>query len=338
MLSSMRRRLEPTGDNLNPVLQVFTWLLLALTTLLLILRLLVRLFLKSARLFGLEDLLIIAAYVFGVGQSITVILPAGRIFGQASDAIGPEQLRAGIKAGYAGGLLFLIALGCSKLSACVCFLSLSLDQIHRTVTTILIVVITIWTLTAVLASAFQCGAHGPWEGGELHCVNQRSLLNYISIGNIISDVILTAIPVAMIAPMTIPYSTRALLIAIFSSRILAIVATATQLAYIPRLFGPDPTLNGFPYFLATEFVQFASISTACAVYFWPLLRSLRSGHIWADNLIVPSNGLLSSVFGRERGAASPDIPLRQAQLHQDQSGLSQNSGTSAARGHSEQQH
>lgn len=32
-----------------------------------------------------------------------------------------------------------------------------------------------------------------------------------------------------------------------------------------------------------QLVQFTSIFAACVIYFWPLLRSLQTGLIWANN-------------------------------------------------------
>ena len=52
-----------TESNLNPVISIVTWLLLALMSLTLGFRLLTRFFLKANQTVGLEDMYIIAAYV-----------------------------------------------------------------------------------------------------------------------------------------------------------------------------------------------------------------------------------------------------------------------------------
>lgn len=52
-----------TESNLNPILQIVTWILLATATLMLTFRLLTRFFLKSKRTPGLEDILILVSYV-----------------------------------------------------------------------------------------------------------------------------------------------------------------------------------------------------------------------------------------------------------------------------------
>lgn len=52
-----------TDSNLTPVLQLATWILLAVTSLMLIFRLLTKFFLKAQRVPGTEDIFIFASYV-----------------------------------------------------------------------------------------------------------------------------------------------------------------------------------------------------------------------------------------------------------------------------------
>ncbi len=56
-----------------------------------------------------------------------------------------------------------------------------------------------------------------------------------------------------------------------------------QLVYLPRLFEDDFTFQSFPYYICTQAVQFTSISAACVAYFWPFLRSLRTGLMSSNN-------------------------------------------------------
>lgn len=52
-----------TATDLNPVVQIVTWLLLALASLMLCFRILTNCFLKAGRTLGTEDILIFSAYV-----------------------------------------------------------------------------------------------------------------------------------------------------------------------------------------------------------------------------------------------------------------------------------
>lgn len=80
MLSALRRASEEavpppppppvgivvTDTNLNPILQMMTWLLLAMTALMLCFRFLTKFFLKTNQRFGWEEVLITLAFVRGM--------------------------------------------------------------------------------------------------------------------------------------------------------------------------------------------------------------------------------------------------------------------------------
>ena len=63
MIARSSSGITVTSRNLNPILQVVTWLLLALTTLMVCFRFLTRYFLKTTRQLGLEDGFMILAFV-----------------------------------------------------------------------------------------------------------------------------------------------------------------------------------------------------------------------------------------------------------------------------------
>jgi hypothetical protein len=112
-----------TETNLNPILQMSTWLLLGLTTLMFCFRLLTRFFLRSNNVLGVEEALALSAYVcpgltpvltfikserhlhvrarklLSLGQSVTVIIPEGRIFGRTLAGISADELTAGMRVG-----------------------------------------------------------------------------------------------------------------------------------------------------------------------------------------------------------------------------------------------
>ncbi|KAK3686191.1 hypothetical protein B0T22DRAFT_443276 [Podospora appendiculata] len=295
-------RIVVTDTDLNPILQMTTWLFLALSTLMLCFRLLTRFFLRSSnRLLGLEEVLALLAYVFSLGQSVTVVLPQGKVLGKDLADVSADELRIGLQAEYAGDLLFLVSLGLAKLSICACLLTLSPDLVHRRLILGLGLVIAVWTLASFLGSALRCCTHPPWnvvEAGdvEARCLNLYDFLTSVCIINILTDAALVAVPAVMVFPMRLPLKRRATVLLVFGSRTLAIIPTVFQLVYLPRLFESNFTLRAFPYYLSVQAVQFASISTTCVVYLWPLLDSLRSGLMWTDNMdaTMPLSGAFPS--------------------------------------------
>ncbi|KAI3343620.1 hypothetical protein F4824DRAFT_440548 [Ustulina deusta] len=83
------------GPDLNSIIQLVAWLLLAVTSLMFLFRLLTRFFIKSGKSFSREDAFILK--IFGLGESIIVGLPQSRILGKDLDKILPNELEGGLK-------------------------------------------------------------------------------------------------------------------------------------------------------------------------------------------------------------------------------------------------
>ncbi|KAI1099539.1 hypothetical protein F4804DRAFT_79623 [Jackrogersella minutella] len=311
-----------TPSNMNPILQMTTWLLLALTALMLCFRFLTKFFLKTNQRFGWEEVMITAAFLAGLGESITFLVPEGEILGKEIHDISHDELIAGLKAQYAGELLYILALGLAKLSVCTGLTALSPDTSHRRLTSAFVIAVVLWSSVAFIGTAFQCGGHGPWENemrADIKCLDRHAFLEYVGITNILTDAALIALPTTVIYPLKMSVRTRLTVLSFFSVRIFAIAAMICQLIYLPRLFEDDYTLRGFPYYLSMQFVQFGSISAACAAYFWPFLRSLRSGLISADTKAFTSEYALSKLRGSARNGANIDLASGTSSKSRDRS-------------------
>ncbi|KAI0862845.1 hypothetical protein F4860DRAFT_99698 [Xylaria cubensis] len=274
---------DVTPTDLNPILQVTTLLLLSIVTLLLGFRQLTRFYIKAGKPFGWEDAWIIASYLIGVGEYVTVLLPQSKVIGKEMMDISKVELKVAVKASYARDLLFILCLGCSKLSVSTSLLSLSPQRTHRRVMYGLQFLIMGWILSSFLGVAFQCGTHGPWDKDIAQCGDQQSILTYVAIVNILTDTALLIIPVALIYPLKMTLRVRLTVLAFYMIRILVVVTTIVQLIYLPRLFGDDSTFRSFPYYISMQLVEFTSITASCAVYFWPLFQSLQSGLMLANS-------------------------------------------------------
>ncbi|KAI0468729.1 hypothetical protein F4859DRAFT_490137 [Xylaria cf. heliscus] len=302
-VSSGSTGLSVTDDNYNPVVQVLTWLFLALFTLALGFRCLSIFYLKSNRLLRWDNTLMLLAYVTAVGQSVTFVVPGSSIFGSDKElrSATEDDLRVGMKIQYAGDLLFILALGFAKLSVCASLFEFSPNRTHRRINSVLIIIIIFWILSSELGTAFQCGSRHPWEQGRASCINLHAFLSYVEIANIITDVALVLIPIAIISPLQMPITTRAIIISLFGSRILVIVSTIFQLIYLPHFLENPFTVAAAPYYISTQATLFASITAACTAYFWPLFRSIRSGLVSANITTFSSSYALSRVPKLQRG-------------------------------------
>ncbi|KAF2469111.1 uncharacterized protein BDR25DRAFT_170427, partial [Lindgomyces ingoldianus] len=178
---------------------------------------------------------------------------------------------------YAGSILFLASLAFAKTSLCASFLALSPDERHRKVTYSLGGLIILWAISSIFTAVFQCGPKLPWNTDHSKCINEKAFLEYSGATNALTDLLLVCLPVWIIYPLQMPIKTRLTVISFFISRILVIVATIFQMIYTRRLFTHNWTHASVTYLLCTQILQLLSISTVCVAYFWPFMKSLRSG-------------------------------------------------------------
>ncbi|KAI1174993.1 hypothetical protein F4777DRAFT_552144 [Nemania sp. FL0916] len=278
------RASHPIPDSdVNPALQVTSWLLLGLTSLLIGFRLLSRFFIVQGSKFTREDIFVLVSFILGLGGWITMVIPESRVFGKTIYTISPEDLIAGLKVGFARDILFVLCLGFSKLAVCAGLLALSPDINHRYAILITATLIALLTTISLFATAFQCGAQGPWELESTTCFNEVAFWTYHAVTSIFTDAVLIAIPMVIIYPLNMALKMRIVILAFYACRIVVIASTILLLIYLPRILEEDFTYKGYPYYLSQLFVQFTSISASCIVYFWPLLRSLQSGLMQLNN-------------------------------------------------------
>ncbi|KAI1378115.1 hypothetical protein F4677DRAFT_453775 [Hypoxylon crocopeplum] len=270
-------------SNLNPILQMITWLLLAIMSLMLCFRQLTRCFIKASKPFSWEDLLVLASFAFALGESITSVTPGSKIYGKEISMISLQELSEGSKVGLARDLLLILSLGFSKLSVYLNLIALSPNVIHRRMAHSLGCLVAIWMVTSLIGTGFQHADIWSWNpnNGDSY-FGQQEFLTYVAVTNLVTDVTLVIIPILIILPLNMAFTIRVALVSFYVARILVIIATICQLVYLPRILEDDYTLLSFPYYLCSQLVQFTSFSATCIVYFWPLLRSLQSGLMAAN--------------------------------------------------------
>lgn len=77
---------------------------------------------------------------------------------------------------YTSNLLFVLALGLSKLSVGLLLLRLTSVRLHKVIFTSVMAFITSWTFAAVFTEALQCNLSKPWITIGERCTNSVCLL------------------------------------------------------------------------------------------------------------------------------------------------------------------
>ncbi|KAI1108465.1 hypothetical protein F5Y14DRAFT_83076 [Nemania sp. NC0429] len=294
-------------STMHSVVQVVTWILLASMSLIIGFRFLTRFYIKAGRSFLWDDLLILLAYLFAIGECVTVLLPGSSYYKQSTGRPLDDDLTVQIKTGYARDILLLFSLAFAKFSACAGLFTLSPQRSHRLAIIAVGVLVAAWLVSSVFATAFQCGPGGPWKQNESRCIDELALRRYVSVTNIVTDASLIAIPIFIIVPLQMTLMTCTSIIAFYLLRTMfvpppgpyhtssfyirrcihltstsVIGVTSTQLAFISRPDEEGPKSDASPYDLLTQLVQFTSIFSSCVVYFWPFIKSLQSGFMRVD--------------------------------------------------------
>ncbi|KAI1277948.1 hypothetical protein F5Y07DRAFT_398094 [Xylaria sp. FL0933] len=301
------------GSNLNPILQMVTWLLLAITSLMFGLRLLTRFFIKTGKSFSREDAFIIFSFLFGIGESVTLVLPQSKILGKDLSKISPNELEDGLKADYAAEILVQLALGFAKLSVCQSFLIISPARGHRLAIWVITVILVVIMLSSSFGTVFQCGIQDSWAYRSRHCINFFAFHMYEGVANIVTDIVLVIVAIVVFLPLKMALKSRLIVIGFYASRLLVVGVAVLQLTYVRLRSEDNFTLRAFPYYITRQVIQFASITSACVVYFWPFMQSIQSGLLGLDNAGRSSQYQLARSF-IHRGSDSGLGRLRESEF------------------------
>jgi hypothetical protein len=111
---------------------------------------------------------------FGIGLSATAVVLSFEGLGTAGPLM-LDQIDLLIKGYYASEILYVAAIGLTKLSILVLFYNVVAMQ--RTIRRIVMafgVLVSAWTIASVMAIAFQCELPRPWDITSLECSNMVS--------------------------------------------------------------------------------------------------------------------------------------------------------------------
>ncbi|KAF2794550.1 hypothetical protein K505DRAFT_303805 [Melanomma pulvis-pyrius CBS 109.77] len=279
---STRDRKVISDTNAAPLVQILAWLLLSFS----ILFVGAQFGTKRAlsRRFEMADLALLVALTFAVGQTSTLLSPAGQVIGNATSTLSEKEIHQALKALYSGEILSIFTLVVTKGSMLIALHAITPYVAHRMVIYGVTIVTVAWGVSAIFAVAFQCSSPRRWDIEDHKCINIQAARIYISTMNILTDIALIIIPSMIIVPVQMSWGRRLTVLGGFWFRIMVIAASIVQIIYIRRLvFDKDFLNNVWRTVVCTEIVQATSITTACIPFLKPFLMSLESGFLRADD-------------------------------------------------------
>ncbi|KAJ5814482.1 hypothetical protein N7474_006259 [Penicillium riverlandense] len=287
------------GDTKDPAVNVTTWFLLVTIVFSVSARLgtKFRLFKKLT----LDDLLIIASLVFGIGQSIVISLAVGSGYGKHYKEVSSAEVDQVMKNLFAGSLLYILSLMFSKLSLAVFIRSLTPSSKDKWLARAVEGIIYAWAVVAIFGTAFQCSVPRTWDFWDGQCFNVSMLMRlngnlqlawryFIAISNIVTDLLIFAQAMILIASIQTTLERRLIFVGIFLPRLCVVVATVVQFAFIKKgTETTDPTYTMCDITIFEVIIQCLSIVTACWGQLKPFLSWMRSNGLKLDGVEDPTS-------------------------------------------------
>ncbi|KAF7949332.1 uncharacterized protein EAE97_002841 [Botrytis byssoidea] len=271
------------GSHVAPVIQILAWLLLTFSILSVAAQFLTKI--AISRPFGVSDALLFAALVFYIGQTSTLLSPAGQVIGNSPVELPMETIHGALKALYSIEILSIFSFVFVKSSVFAALWSITPVVWHRIVIYIASAVTVAWGTTSVFAVAFQCPSPQRWNVVDPTCIDIRAVKIYIAVMNILTDLALVILPTIIILPIQMPWGTRITILSAFWLRLTVVVASVIQVAYTRRLLINDLFLNNIWQTTVCQMVvQSTGIMAACIPFLKPFLMSLESGFLRADDV------------------------------------------------------
>ncbi|KAJ5777460.1 hypothetical protein N7520_000706 [Penicillium odoratum] len=230
---------EISDDDHGGYAAVTVYTLLALTIVVVLTRLFSRWYI--GRVIHLDDILLAAATLSGLIQSIIVQLAISNGLGRKRPTIDNHHFRLFLKYEYVAQILLIVTIALSKLSSGLLFKSTLTSRGYLRSNMGLIGVITAWAIASILALAFRCSLPTPWEWNlPGQCINQAALFQAIAAFNIITDVALVVLPCVLLRNVQLSRWKRFRIMALIASKFAVCAVTGVEIHYTLNLLAsPD---------------------------------------------------------------------------------------------------
>ncbi|KAB8248158.1 hypothetical protein BDV35DRAFT_174795 [Aspergillus flavus] len=306
----------------KPAVNVLTWFLMVTAILSVFARLGTKYWIF--RRWTTDDYLSIASMVTCAAQSLAVSLATANGYGDRYDTLSETNIEHIMKSQYAATIFFILSMCFSKLALVHFIRSVTPAASDRRIASGLEALITLWAVTGVITSAFQCRPPQTWNYLSGQCFNIKAWWDYIGLTNILTDGAIIAYAILIITRIQARLKKKVTLSTVFGLRIFVILAIIGQLVYANRTIdSSDQISDTWPLAICTQLTQCLSVVTACSPQFKPFMDSLRSTGLRVDAITRHD----TSHIGYNH--SSP--PVKSQSHSQDQSGAEVHELTSIGR-------
>jgi len=121
---------------------------------------------------------------------------------------------------YAAQILLIASLGFTKAAVTHFIAVLSVEKSVILMCRGLLAVIATWAVSGIVALAFQCDVPSPWLSRPGQCLNQQALYIFLGVVNIITDLAVITLSIALMWNVQTALRTRWQVIVLFAIRIM----------------------------------------------------------------------------------------------------------------------
>ncbi|KAL5355609.1 hypothetical protein BJX96DRAFT_141554 [Aspergillus floccosus] len=262
-------------DTRDPVVNVSNWLLVVIAGLSVLIRLATKLWIFHK--LTSDDYLMIAAFTFYVTQSATISTAVAHGYGDHFATVSNQNFDQIMKSQYAAYILCIASLCFSKLSLSAFIRNLTPVHKDHFQAAIMQGLVAVLGVIGVFGTAFQCHMPHPWDYWRGQCFNMLAWNYFLSLSNIVTDLMIVAQALLLIAGIQATWKKKLVFASIFLSRLIVVIATVIEIIYTRDVrHSTDPTYDYCSVTVVSQVVQCASIVTACWGQLKPFLNQLKS--------------------------------------------------------------
>ncbi|KAF7157287.1 hypothetical protein CNMCM5623_001410 [Aspergillus felis] len=298
-------------DTWDPAVNVTNWFLVVVAGLSVLIRLGTKCWIFH-RLTS-DDYLIIASLALSIAQSAAISTAVAHGYGYHFTTVSDENLVQVMKSQYAAYILYVASLCLSKLSLSTFIRSLTPVHKDHFQAAVLQGLITVLGVVGVIGTAFQCHMPRPWDYWHGQCFNLAAWNYFLSVSNIVTDCMIIAQALLLIAGIQATWKKKAVFASIFLSRLVVIIATIIEIVFSRDVrHSTDPTYDYCPTTIVAQVVQCASIVTACWGQLKPFLNQLKSNGLRIQGVeyqYSTGKGQSSRSYGHSREEHHELVPV-----------------------------
>ncbi|KAI9801612.1 MAG: hypothetical protein M1825_003291 [Sarcosagium campestre] len=227
-----------------------------------------------------DDSTITVASVLGVLATISVFVAVNLGLGKRQELLSESHLINIQKAGYAGDILYFLALCLSRLSTAFLIARLSRSKEHLIAAYATGVFTVLWGVAGTFAIATRCEIRQPWIMLGTQCEDLGT--RWIALGTIgiAIETVLILLPVYLVWNLQMARSSKAVVVGAFAFRLPVIAAGVLRIIFLTRaLNSSDYTFESVDFSVVTMIELHYSLMAATIPCMKPFIKAFNTGFL-----------------------------------------------------------